>query len=234
MAKILLTAFLADIRGKVNGTVFSKNKGGAYARTKVTPTNPRSVGQTVARSSLASISSQWRALTEAQREAWKTFAASNPYNDVFGNQKYLSGNQSFMKTSLNLSVLSTPSLVFPVEGVPQPQIFSAEGYADATHLILGVESDLVAGGDWKSVIKATGPISAGISNFTSSLAILATDLDIIGFAGLPGGFSITSQYVSKYGVLGDMTGRRIGMSVYFVNVSTGQATVPVEVSVIVP
>ena len=41
MAKILTTAIVADIRNKLNGSVFSKNRYGAYVRTKVTPVNPQ-------------------------------------------------------------------------------------------------------------------------------------------------------------------------------------------------
>ena len=41
MAKIKMTAIVADMRNKLNGSVFSRNRGGAYIRTKVTPINPQ-------------------------------------------------------------------------------------------------------------------------------------------------------------------------------------------------
>jgi hypothetical protein len=45
MAKINFGQTVNDARGKLGGTVFSKNKSGAYTRRKVTPANPRTVAQ---------------------------------------------------------------------------------------------------------------------------------------------------------------------------------------------
>ena len=53
MAKILMTAIVADIRNKLNGSVFSKNRYGAYVRTKVTPVNPQSTAQQNTRNNLS-------------------------------------------------------------------------------------------------------------------------------------------------------------------------------------
>ena len=38
--KIKFGSEVVDGRGKIGGHVYSKNKGGAYKRTKVTPSNP--------------------------------------------------------------------------------------------------------------------------------------------------------------------------------------------------
>ena len=41
MAKIKFGMMMTDASGKLGGQVFSKNRGGSYVRTKVTPTNPQ-------------------------------------------------------------------------------------------------------------------------------------------------------------------------------------------------
>ena len=45
MAKVLFSALISDMRNKLNGSVFAKNRGGSYLRTKVTPVNPQTVAQ---------------------------------------------------------------------------------------------------------------------------------------------------------------------------------------------
>ena len=58
MAKIKFGMMMTDARGKLGGQVFSKNKGGAYVRTKVTPSNPQTIAQTTRRALFAAIWSE--------------------------------------------------------------------------------------------------------------------------------------------------------------------------------
>ncbi len=66
MAKIKMTAIVADIRNKLNGTVFAKNRGGAYMRTKVTPVNRQTSDQSTVRNRLGSFAQGFRGLTQDQ------------------------------------------------------------------------------------------------------------------------------------------------------------------------
>lgn len=102
MAKFL--AILGDIRGKLGGNVFSRNRNGAYVRQKVTPVNPDTSGQATIRSIFGSLSSNWSAvLTEGVRNGYKNYAAGTPLTGVFGNQYTLTGNQMYVR-------LNTPRL----------------------------------------------------------------------------------------------------------------------------
>ena len=103
MARVLFTAVVADMRNKLNGTVFSKNKSGAYTRTKVTPVNPQSASQTQNRQRLSRFSQLWRTLSIAAITAWNDLAKSQPFGtDVFGNPKFLSGLSLFVKLNSNI------------------------------------------------------------------------------------------------------------------------------------
>ena len=64
--KIKWGAMVVDGSGKLGGHVASKNRGGSYFRTKVTPTNPNSTSQAAVRSRLTALSQAFRALTIAQ------------------------------------------------------------------------------------------------------------------------------------------------------------------------
>ena len=70
MAKIKFGMMMTDARGKLGGQVFSKNRSGAYVRTKVTPVNPRTAAQPLSRSILGTLSASWSGLTEVQRRSW--------------------------------------------------------------------------------------------------------------------------------------------------------------------
>jgi len=65
--KIKWGAIVVDGRNKIGGHVASKNRAGAYLRTKVTPVNPNTGYQAGVRNTLSTLSSGWRALEEAQR-----------------------------------------------------------------------------------------------------------------------------------------------------------------------
>ena len=82
--KIKFGAIVTDGRGKIGGHVASKNRSGAYMRTKVTPSNPNTASQSQARSILASASQNWRNLTDSQRKAW-----NNAVSD-WDNSSYIS------------------------------------------------------------------------------------------------------------------------------------------------
>lgn len=91
MAKVKFGAGVADIRGHIGGTVFSRNSSGAYMREKVTPVNPNTPRQTDVRNSLTILSKRWATLSNVQRTAWAELAKAFPRTDVFGNPVPLSG-----------------------------------------------------------------------------------------------------------------------------------------------
>jgi hypothetical protein len=104
MARILFGNMVADARGKVGGIVYSRNTGGAYARQKVSPVQPRTPAQLNQRGRLTEVSKAWDALTNAQRQAWKDFSVGYKKRDVFGLQKQRTAQQMYM--FLNLSLIS--------------------------------------------------------------------------------------------------------------------------------
>lgn len=92
MALIKLGGLAQDVRGSLNGTTFSRNRGGAYVRSKVSPVQPVSPFSSAARAIFASLSQRWAsALTALQRSGWVTFAATHTFVNVFGDAITLSG-----------------------------------------------------------------------------------------------------------------------------------------------
>lgn len=88
---------MVDGRGKINGSVASKNRSGAYVRTKVTPVNRQTLAQQSVRSSFATVSSLWRGLTDVNRASWNEAVNNWQKTDIFGDLKTPSGFQLFMR-----------------------------------------------------------------------------------------------------------------------------------------
>ena len=85
--KIKWGALVVDGSGKLGGHVASKNKGGNYLRTKVTPANPQTAAQSNVRSVFATISSGWSSLTEAQRLSFADKVSEYSKTNIFGDLK---------------------------------------------------------------------------------------------------------------------------------------------------
>lgn len=100
--KVLLGQIAADARGTLGGVVFSRNRYGSYVRSHVSPVQPRTSRQLAQRESFTFASKSWRLLTAAQREAWRTFAATQTFENIFGLSKRLSGQALYMKLNLGL------------------------------------------------------------------------------------------------------------------------------------
>jgi len=99
----------AIVSGKVGGAVYAHNKAGSYLRINRPPTNPKSMGQVMARAGFSGGPNLWRACTAAQKAAYNTFAASlfNPLKARVG--VLYTGNQA--ANALNTATISSTLLI---------------------------------------------------------------------------------------------------------------------------
>ena len=130
MAKIKYSALVSEMRNKLNGSVLSKNRYGNFMRNKVTPVNPQTSYQQNARQSLGVLSSQWSGLTEAQRQGWGALASQLPFTDIFGDQKFLTGQVMYVKLNANLSKIGEAI----VSAAPAP-VSSPPGLVDSVDAV---------------------------------------------------------------------------------------------------
>jgi hypothetical protein len=99
--------------GSVAGIVFSHNKGGQYVRQRTKPVNPTTVRRTFVRNSMSNNARNWGGLSDAQRTAWKNYAAANPVINRVGMSQTVSGNAMYNRLNqrtadLGLAAISTP------------------------------------------------------------------------------------------------------------------------------
>ena len=227
MAKIKFGAFLVDMRGKVNGTVFSKNRGGAYARTKVTPSNPQTSAQNLVRSRLTGFSQGWRALSQAARDAWNSAVASFPRTNVFGDAKILSGHQLYIGLNSQLAAAGQTAITAPPLPTGAPAITSITPTAAETLQVftLAYNPDPVPA-DTSLIVEATEQVSPGKSNLNS----LYRQIEVVAAAAASPA-DIAASYIAKFGAL--VAGQKIGIRTRFVNDLTGEVSGPVTAQVIV-
>ena len=228
MALIKLTAMVDNISGKLNGTVFARNKGGHYVRSKSNPTNPRSAFQMNVRGILAGIAGKWRELTQGQRNAWDAAAPDFPYQNKLGDTKVYSGFNLFMKLNQNLSILNLGlsalnSPPTPVS-VPSPTIvtggFAVNAAQDAIELA-EVDLDFIPTGAASiAVIYATAPISNGVKNFKNRLRVVSQIP--IPSTGNTLTVNIGTQYGVRFGV--PEVDTKIGYGVRIISTVSGQAS----------
>lgn len=220
MAKLLFTAVVADMRNKLNGTVFSKNRYGAYARTKVTPVNPQTTAQQAARNRLATNSQAWRGLTEIQRDSWTGAAPQFPMRDIFGNSKILSGSALYVKLNNNLNVIGLPPIATspsPTE-IPALVLTSLSSTAAVPSLSM-VFGDSPVPADFEMVVEATPPVGAGISFVKNKYRIVSTQA-----AATATPVNLLSDYSAIFG--NPVAGQKIFVRAKLVSTITGQAGIP--------
>lgn len=115
-AKVKFGMIVVEMRNKLNGHVFSRNRGGAYARGKVTPLNPNTSYQQTVRSRLTGLSQDWKGITQAQRDGWAAVVEQYAKTDVFGDLRNPSGQQLYIR--LNANILNAGGA--QITDAPQP------------------------------------------------------------------------------------------------------------------
>jgi len=215
MAKIKLGAFVTEIAGKVGGSIFSRNRGGAYVKNRVIPSNPKTPAQNAVRSAFGSIAQSWRSLTKGQRAAWNSATANYQIVDSLGDIRTLSGAQLFQQLNLNLNAVDVRTLLSPAQ--PQGAPNNEFDIASMTSEDFSIETTKIADGSLIEVF-ATPSLSPGVSNVSNQLRKIGvfTVQDVVPT------LSIGEAYTAKFGDLVD--GSTVGVSLRSVNSITGEAS----------
>jgi hypothetical protein len=111
MAIILLGGGVAQASGSVGGVTFSRNRGGAYMRTRAIPVDPGTSEQSRVRAATAQCATRWQTqLTTAQREAWDTYALNVPLPNALGQPRNVGGIGMYIRSNV-------PRILLQVTGI---------------------------------------------------------------------------------------------------------------------
>lgn len=120
MALIKTGGGVAAISGKTGGTVYGRNKAGAYQRNWAKPINPGRIRQSDVRSSFAAASAAFSLLSLAQVDSWNAYAALLTRLNRQGDSYTPTGRQTFMECYNNMIAIGVTPLVTPssISNVP--------------------------------------------------------------------------------------------------------------------
>ena len=224
--KLKFGAIVTDGRGKIGGHVASKNRAGAYLRTKVTPSNPNTVAQMQARSILASLSQMWQTLTDSQRSGWNEAVKEWGTTDIFGDIKKPSGINLFVKLNSNLLNVGIPIL----SDVPAKSEVPAVIVLDATYTISTDNISIIfnngLANGYIGLVRATPKLSAGVSFVKSEFRVIGYNNVVLD------NLTLGNAYSARFGI--PSVGDNIYVNIQLV-LSSGQKTIEQKVKLqIVP
>jgi hypothetical protein len=191
MAKIKTTAVVDAISGKLNGTVFSRNRGGAYMRSKGVikfkagseladsvnlgaPTVQSGSPQSAAQAILSGVSSAWRGLTGNERIAFNNAVTDWQRTDVFGDLRSPTGAQLFTRlnaTQLNLAQYrtSTANALAPINVPPALRIPLIPVVDAVFRIVMG---DSVIIGQPEPIMTLFAGLPNGVATLSDDIAML--------------------------------------------------------------
>lgn len=223
MAKIKFGMMMTDARGKLGGQVFSKNRSGAYVRTKVTPVNPRTSFQQASRQLLGVISQSWSALTTEQRESFNKSVNDWARTDIFGDLKNPTGKNLFTRLNKNAIGAGFPDVLVAPAKMEIPVI---EGLTIGFNL--GTSSFVVSGLPTLSVgtyqLSVTPSLTAGTSFVKNRLRVLGYGSSKLSLDNL-----LNVSYFDRFGAV--TANSNIWAQVVVV-MPNGQMGVPVSVKIV--
>lgn len=227
MAKVKFSALVSEMRNKLNGSVFSKNRAGNYLRNKVTPVNPQTIAQVAARNRLSSWSQAFRGLTAAQIASWNSAVEQFKTTDIFGDMKTPSGINLFTRLNINLDLVGGTNITTPPLPVTLGQIEGLALVSDvssSTVTLTWTSGAVPANTAW--LIEATPCISAGKSFVKSEYRLI----NVLATATTSGSNNFTS-WSAKFGSL--VAGQKLFVRVTPVSTTTGIKGLPIQVETVI-
>lgn len=132
MAIIIPGAMVSQASGRIGGTIFSRNRGGAYVRNGSIPTTVTTPFAQLIKSVTAAQSQAWAGLDAAVQEQWREWATQNPVINRLGQSRTLSGHQAFVQINGRLVYAGFTALASPPIGeAPAPFVPGTVTFVDA-------------------------------------------------------------------------------------------------------
>ncbi len=225
MATIKLGPIVADIRGKLGGTIFSRNKAGNYAKKFTQPNNPQTAAQQFFRNLFASVSQRWsNNLSQPERETWIEAAPTFPIFNKVGEVIYLSGKGLHDLLNSTLRIIGEAFIAEAPANAPAQIVEVVSFTPDTTAGTMVLELDQAVNGNNKALIEATVGVNAGVNNVQNLYKQIAvaddTTFDPVAFTA-----DFATEYEAVFGVL-PVVGQKVFIRITTVLKASGNRAVP--------
>lgn len=153
---------VSQLSGSVGGTTASRNRYGQYFRNRAIPITSTTPEAMNAKARFGNISADWAGLTDAQREAWRQWAQTNPVINALGQPQILAGNAAYIQLNTILdftgdTAISDPPIADPPESLTSLTLAAdiGLGNVDVTYAPtpLGAAEKLLV---WAAVVDSAG------------------------------------------------------------------------------
>ena len=216
MAKHKLSAMFSDLRGKLNGSKFSKGRSAHTLTNKVKGSNPRSASQGIVRSAFRKYTSMWQTLTAAQILAWNSAAQDSAKRNIFGDSYKTTGHKLFVASNVNARLMNKAQLIDAV-AMTVPTLPGISNLAmDSVGLTAVISTDTALDADTSLIITATRQLSPGKTNLNGNFRVVK----IIPAPLAPSVVSFYTEYVALFGTL--IADKKVGVQCYVCD-TTGAA-----------
>jgi hypothetical protein len=231
MALVKWSALVAEVRGKINGTVFARNRYSAFARNKVSPYNPQTARQQEVRAIFAQQSKSWRELPQEARDAWNRSVEEFLKTNIFGDTVRPSGFTLFIRININLTNIGQPTIKFPPVPVLLNTIKIIQFKLEAASKIIDITVESTEPITHTPLLFVTRPLSPGISNAHHLLRMINFSYSLVN----PSQYilKVGPDYVNKFGALTDFLGQRIFFKIMPIDTKTGLNGIPIPYSSII-
>jgi hypothetical protein len=234
MAKVQFGSGVAAISGRVAGTVFARNRGGAYMRRFSVPVNKRTTAQQAVRQRFAESSGQWMLLPAGMRAAWESWASTHPVRDRFGASLILTGHQAFCAVANNAALAGEPGAYDsppPAPTFKQP-VMEGMGSINASPVVVTswTTGTTFLAGDI-IVIWASPPVSPGVRFTFDKLKLVAVIQMPYGLAPHDPGPDFGAEYAAVFGGTENAVGKKIVF--HSLSYSNGQLGTPIDVEALI-
>jgi len=228
MGKVKFSGAISEIRNKVGGVIYSRNRYGAYTRNYAFPLTSPTSYQLSQQAIFASVGVVWKTLTDSQRSAWRTVAASLKKTDIFSNQYSSTGYNFFMQLNnervlVGQSVLSDPPVL---SALPLFGGLTVVLNTGTSSFLFSLAFSNLTSND-AIVIRTTDNDSQGATFFKNMYRVIAVVSDA---TTMP--YNAYSDFITRFSSFNN--GMRIGCQIYSVNKITGLRSQPLNTFVDVP
>ena len=222
MAKVKFTAIVAQMRGKLAGSVFARGRYGNYIRTLTSGINSNSLSQDRVRSLFSNLVSGWYNLNDNQRELWNNAAQMAGQVSSFGDSFNYTGRVLYNHLNRNLqeidvALIEIPPVMSPVQSFEdfQADIVVTPGAEDIT-----INFSPAIDAETKVIIYATPTLNRGAVYISPRWYRKVAVLDSTFLTS----DSIKDEYISVFKTLPG-AGQRAAFKFKAVSKLTGETTV---------
>lgn len=204
MATITPSALISEIRGKVGSQIFSRNRGGTYSKSYFVPTNPNTTFQASHRAIVGNATAEWKALSQADRDAFIVLAAGHPQKNVLGQTIFWSGFNLFVHLWVNMVQAGNIGFVIPAEPIDTPTIEPVVTASVASGISINLNQSF-SNFVFRAISFASAPVSPTVNYFTVSRVNYFSFRRL----DLANPWNATTVYTARHGSLAGKAGMKI-------------------------